>query len=138
MIRKSGLIVAIYLMLTFSSGVAVGALGFWLYSTRTVNADTRRVPPEEYRRRALQEYQTRLKLSPEQVEKLTAILDATRELFNQLADKHRPEYQAVQQHQADQIRAILNEEQRVEYEKIRAEREKHRKGRSGMRKPGPF
>ena len=125
--KKSSLIVAVYLMLTFTSGAAVGGFGFWLYSTRSVSAN-RRPSPEEYRQRYIAEYRTRLNLSEEQVQKLTAILDATRVLFRQVADKHRPEYEAIQQHQVEQVRAILNDAQKAEYEKIRAEREKKRRG----------
>jgi hypothetical protein len=132
--KKSGLIVAAYLMLTFASGVAVGGFGFWLYSSRPVNAGERRPSPEEYRAKYIEEYRTRLKLSEDQVQRLTAILDATRVLFRQIYDKNRPEYEAVHQHQVEQIRAMLTEDQRVEYEKIRAEREKKRKGGKG---PGP-
>ena len=131
--NKSGLIVAAYLMLTFASGVAVGGFGFWLYSTRPVIAEER-PSPEEYRAKYIEEYRTRLKLSEDQVQKLTGILDATRVLFRQIYDKNRPEYEAVHQHQVEQIRAMLTDEQRLEYEKIRAEREKRRKGGKG---PGP-
>jgi hypothetical protein len=127
--KKSGLIVAVYLLLTFASGVAVGGLGFWLYSTRGVSANSLRAEPEEWRRRALTEYEARLKLSPDQLQKLDAILDNTRELFQQLNEKHRPEYQAVQQHQNEQIRAILSPDQRAEYEKLREERDRERKKR---------
>jgi hypothetical protein len=133
--KKSGLLVALYLLLTFASGVSAGVLGFWLYSTRSVSAD-RRPSPEEYRKRALEEYQTRLNLTPEQYQRLVIILDNSREVFRQLQDKHRPEYQAVQQHQVDQIRALLNDTQRTEYEKIREERERARKQKQG-RNPGP-
>jgi hypothetical protein len=124
--------VAAYLLLTFASGAAVGGFGFWLYSTRSVDAGgPRRPSPEEYRARYLEEYRSRLQLSDEQVQKLAAILDATRVLFQQVSAKHRPEYEAIHQHQVEQVRAILNEQQRVEYEKVRAEREKKRKGGFG-------
>jgi Spy/CpxP family protein refolding chaperone len=133
--KKSGLIVAAYLTLTFLSGAAVGGFGFWLYSTRSVSAVSRRPTPEEFRQRYLSEMRTRLNLSDDQVQKLTTILDSTRELFRQISDKHRPEYEAIQQHQREQVRAILNQEQRDEYEKVRAEREKKRK--TGGFGPGP-
>jgi hypothetical protein len=129
--KKSGLVVAVYLLLTFASGAAVGAFGFWLYSTRSVSAGPRRPSPEEYRARYLEEYRTRLQLSDEQVQKLGAILDATRVLFQQISAKHRPEYDAIHQHQVEQVRAILTDQQRREYEKVRAEREKKRKGGFG-------
>jgi hypothetical protein len=126
-IKKSGFIVAVYLLLTFLSGVALGSLGFWLYSTRTVTAVNRRPTPEEFRRQYLNEMKTRLALNEEQTQKLVIILDNTRELFRQLRAKHQPELQAVQQNQVDQIRAILDEHQRTEYEKMRQERNNRRR-----------
>jgi len=126
--KKSGFIVALYLLLTFFSGVAVGGFGFWLYTTRSVNAESGgRLSPEEYRKRYVQEMESRLKLTPDQLQKLSVILDSTRALFKEVADKHRPEFDAIQQHQTHQIRAILNPEQQVEYEKLRAEREARKK-----------
>jgi len=125
--KRSSLIVALYLLLTFSSGVAVGGFGFWLYVSRSVSAESRRLSPEEYRKRYVLEMETRLKLTPDQIQKLSAILDSTRALYKEVADKHRPEFDAIQQHQTRQIRAILNPEQQAEYEKLRAERDARRK-----------
>jgi hypothetical protein len=125
--KKSGFIVALYLLLTFSSGVAIGGFGFWLYTSRSVSAGSGRLSPEEYRKRYVQEMETRLKLTPDQLQKLSLILDSTRALFKEVAEKHRPEFDAIQQHQTRQIRAILNPDQQAEYEKLRAEREARKK-----------
>ncbi|MBM3811460.1 MAG: hypothetical protein FJW20_07465 [Acidimicrobiia bacterium] len=125
--KRSGLIVAAYLFLTFGSGAAVGALGFWLYTTRSVSASTQRFSPEEYRQRYLQEMETRLNLSPDQLQKLNTILDATRALYREVADKHKPEFEAIQQHQIAQVRAILKPEQQAAYKEFLAEREKKKK-----------
>lgn len=117
---------ALYLLLTFASGAGVGSLGFWLYSSKTVNAASAR-SAEQYRQKYLQEMESRLQLSPEQKQRLVAILDQTRTLYREVYDKHRPEFEAVQQHQTAQIRALLDPSQQEEYEKIRREREERRK-----------
>ncbi len=128
--KRSGLIVALYLLLTFASGMAVGGLGFWMYTTRSVSANNGRTSPEEYRRKYMAEMESRLKLRPEQVTKLSTILDASRALFKEVADKHKPEFDAIQQHQTAQVNGILDDTQRAEYKKIQEEREERRKNHS--------
>lgn len=123
---KASRSVALYLFLTFASGTAVGAFGFWLYNTQSVSAKRSGSRSEMYRKQYLSEMNTRLKLSPEQTQKLVSILDATKQLYRELNDKHKPEYQAIQEHQTQQVEAILDPAQRVEYEKIRKERETRR------------
>ncbi|MBK5291827.1 MAG: hypothetical protein JJE04_09155 [Acidobacteriia bacterium] len=126
-IKRSGFVVVLYLLLTFASGVAVGGLGFWMYTTRSVSANNGRTSPDEYRRKYMAEMESRLKLSPEQITKLSTILDASRALFREVADKHKPEFDAIQHHQTAQVNGILNETQRAEYTKIQQEREQRRK-----------
>jgi hypothetical protein len=123
---------ALYLSLTFLSGAAVGWLGYWFYSAKTVTASSTRAS-DHYRKRYLDEMESRLKLTAEQKERLVTILDQTRILYREVYEKHRPELEAIQQHQTSQIRAILSPEQQQEYEKIRAEREARRK-----KGPPPF
>lgn len=117
---------ALYLLLTFASGVGVGSLGYWLYSSKSVSAASAR-SSEQYRQKYVAEMETRLKLSKEQKDRLVTILDQTRILYREVYEKHRPEFQAVQQHQTGQIRAILDPSQQEEFDKIRQEREERRK-----------
>ena len=123
--RRVNLAAAAYVLLTFGSGLAVGALGHWLYTSKVVRADTNR--SEEYRKRYLDEMQKRLSLSPQQTESLIGILDSTRSLYRELHEKHRPEYQAIQQLQVAQIRRILDPKQIAAYELYLEEREKRRR-----------
>ncbi len=126
---RSRISIVLYLALVFLSGVVVGAVGHRLYTMQTVSAAKARHPsPEEYRRRYLQEMQTRLKLTEEQVRKIDAVLDETR-------DRFRAEVRAMQEDQARRVRAILNPEQQEEYEKMRRERDERRK-RSQKSHPG--
>jgi hypothetical protein len=120
--RRTTLAAAGALIITFGSGVAVGALGHWLYKTRSVIATVSK--SEQYRERYLAEMKSRLDLTPDQVEKLVGILDSTRSLYREVYDKYRPEYQAVHQLQVAQVRRILTSEQQKKYEELLIEREK--------------
>lgn len=66
-----------YIGLVFASGAVLGALGHRLYTVSTVSAKATR-NPEEFRKRVISEYQTRLKLSDAQVSQLSSIMDETR------------------------------------------------------------
>ena len=123
---RSKLSVALYLLLVFLSGVVVGVLGH-SYFAKESTAPPRRPSPEEFRRRYMEEMRQRLKLSDEQARQIESILDDTRERW-------RAQMHAIQEEQTSRIRALLNEEQRAEYEKMRREREEHRK--RGHQPPG--
>ena len=122
---RSNISIASYLLLVFGSGIAVGGFGYRLYSaTPAVSAKAApKVSPEEVRRQHLNEMQTRLNLTPTQVQQVNAIWDETRSLFHNARAKHNQEIGALRERQADKVRAILTDAQRPEYEKLRAERE---------------
>ena len=130
--KRSGMAAVFYLLLTFAAGAAVGGFGHRLYLTHGVRADAPVNRSEEFRRMYLQEMETRLKLSDEQKEKLVTVLDATRNLYRELAEKHRPLYQAIQNSQVEQIDSFLTADQRTEYAKLRKEQEARRKARKGF------
>lgn len=134
--KPSRLTVALYAVLTFASGTVVGLFGHRLYVTadaRTKQPGSR--SPEEYRRRYVEEMRARLKLSDQQVTDLNVVLDSTRDRFRQLREKERPEVKAIQDDQVARIRALLNAEQSVEYEKMREERDRRmREHKDGSRK----
>lgn len=119
--KRPTLSIVFYLCLVFLSGVLVGGFGFGLYTHHTVEA---RMSPEAMRRQYLEDMRTRLKLRPDQVGKLTSILEGTRARFHDLREKYRPDVKALQDQQATSIRAILDRAQRTEYEKLREERER--------------
>ena len=126
---KTGSIkVAIYLLLVFTSGIAVGAFSLHLYSARSVSArGSRPRGPEEFRKRYLGEMQARLKLDAGQTAKLNSILDQTRSRFDEIRERSKPEMDAIHKDQTDQINGILNETQRADYENLRKERDANRK-----------
>lgn len=126
--KRSQLAVAVYAVLTFVSGILVGGVGYRLYSSTAVGTRPGSHSPEEYRRKYVEEMRSRLKLSDRQAADLNVILDATRDRWRQLRERERPEVKAIQDEQVQRIRAILDENQRAEYEKMREEREKRMRG----------
>lgn len=119
--KPSKLSVALSLFLVFLSGVVVGGLAHRFYALRAVEAAKAR-PSQEWRTHYIEEMRSRLNLSDSQVQKLNQILDNTRSRYREVREK-------IQQEQAGQIRATLSDAQRVEYEKLRQEREKRRAAR---------
>jgi hypothetical protein len=115
--------IALYLLLIFSSGVIVGAFGMRLYSP--LSAKT--AAPEDWRKQYMNEMQSRLKLSPEQATQLNVILDETKARAHLAHEAHDGAMSRIRDEQSVKVRNILNEDQRPEYDKIRAEREQRAK-----------
>ena len=128
--RRSTLTTSIYLVLLFLGGVAVGVFGHRLYTLNSVNANVDPRNPKEFRRRYVAEMRSRLKLTDDQVSRLGPILDETRQRHQELMDKHRPEFKAMQDQQVQKIRGILTDSQQTEYTKMLDEREKRRQRES--------
>jgi len=125
--------VALYLVLVFVSGVAVGAFSLHLYNANSVSARTsRQRGPEQYRELYIKEMKSRLGLNEEQTGKLGNILDQTRNKYDELRERSKPERDAIQKEQIDHINGMLNEGQRGEYEKLRKEREANRQKNRSM------
>ncbi len=118
----------LYLILVFAGGAGVGVFGDRLYTTEKVSADTRSGPrsPDEYRKRYIEELKRRLNLTPDQLVKLNAVLEATQQRMHALHERDRPEMSAIHQEQVDKVHAILDDRQDAEYDKMRQEREKKR------------
>ncbi|MBI3472405.1 MAG: hypothetical protein HY013_13715 [Candidatus Solibacter usitatus] len=124
---RSRLSSAFYVFLVFLSGGVVGAFSHRLYIMNSVKAESGPPSPAEWRKRYLEEMSARVSLTAEQLTKLNAILDETRERHRELQARHRPEYRAIQDEQVNQIRGLLTESQRPLYEKLREEREQRRR-----------
>ncbi|MBI1788047.1 MAG: hypothetical protein HYR60_10930 [Acidobacteria bacterium] len=124
---RSRLSSAFYVFLVFLSGGVVGAFSHRLYVMNSVKAESGPPSPVEWRKRYVDEMSTRLSLTGDQLTKLNAILDETRERHKELQTRHRPEYRAIQDEQVNQIRGLLTESQRPLYEKLREEREQRRR-----------
>src|ERR1051326_4330218 len=138
--KLSKLSILMYLGLVFASGIVLGVFGDRLYTAVPVggNSEVKRAKPnpEEFRKKMVAEYQTRLNLTEEQILHLNIILDETRSRFQEQHQKMDPELLKIRHEQQDKIRAMLKPEQRAEYEKMLADREKRQKENHGRRE-GP-
>lgn len=128
--KRVSLIAVISLTLVFLSGAAVGGFAYHLYRAKSVNAVTPKTP-DEYRRGYMHEMTTRLHLSADQIAKLNVILDDTRARFRDFRERTRPEIKQIHAEQVEKTKNILSNEQRVEYEKMRQEREARRAKEQG-------
>ncbi len=133
--KLSRFTVTLYVLLVFVSGIALGAFGHRLYTVSSVSANPHPGPPEEWRKRYMNEMQTRLTLKPDQIKTLESILDETRVRFHEVRERTRPEFDAIRREQVEKIKAMLSDPQRSEYDKMRAEREA--KEKAAGRLPGP-
>lgn len=125
--KRSSLLIAFYLFLIFAAGIVVGGFSFRLYSGSPVAAKSgtpRRLTPDEWRRQYLSEMQTRLKLSPDQLQQLNSIMDETRTRVHDAHQRADHEMKTIRQQQTDKVRTMLTDAQRAEYEKIRQEHER--------------
>ena len=129
--KFSRLNIALYICLIFASGVVVGVFANRLYRVSTVQAD-----PREWRQEYVSEMTTRLNLRPEQITSLNNILDETRSRFHEVHEKMRPEMDMIREEQTAKIRNMLNDAQKMEYEKMRMQREERLKKQHPPRRGG--
>lgn len=125
--------IALYVGLVFVSGALLGAFSHRLYTVSGVSANAPR-NPEEFRKRYMEEMKSRLKLSADQVTKLSVILDETRARVRSTRESIEPEIRQIRDEQQEKVHQILSADQRPEYDKMRQEREAEIK-RNGGRPP---
>jgi Spy/CpxP family protein refolding chaperone len=133
--RRSNITIIFYLFLVFASGLAVGAFGYRLASVTPVSAKASVKPasPDEWRTQYLSEMQARLKLTPDQVQKLNGILDDTRTKVRESRTSHDRMMKAIKEEHVNNVREMLTAAQRPEYEKLHAERELRAKSATNNR-----
>ncbi len=114
--------IAGYLALVFGSGAVVGALSHRMYTVSSVIA---KAPPsqDEWRTKYMAEMRSRLKLRDDQVLRLTILLDETRSRMREVHERHKPEIDQIKHEQTLRVASMLDEGQKVEFEKLRKERE---------------
>jgi Spy/CpxP family protein refolding chaperone len=130
--------IALYVGLVFVSGGVLGVFADRLYTVTTVTkAKNSRLSPEEFRHGYIAFMQKRLNLTEPQVTKVGLIFDETRARMNEIHERAVPEQQEIQKAQTEKIRELLTPAQQAEFEIMRKEREKMKKGgqRGG---PGGF
>ena len=131
--KLSRLAVSAYVGFVFLSGILIGGAGYCLYEAHGVSANAR--TREEIRHAYLDEMHSRLKLNQVQVKQLTIIVDDIANRFDQLRnkvheqvwDEMRRDRQRIHAGQVEEINAILNPDQKAEYQKMREERQRRRK-----------
>jgi len=118
--RRSNTATLIYLLVVFASGAVVGGFANRLYLAKTVTANVRPGPDRaQIRKQYVTDMQTRLHLTEAQVAELKQIMDVTGQKMHEM-------HKAIENEHIQRVEAILDENQKAEYAKMRAERDKHR------------
>jgi uncharacterized membrane protein len=125
---KRSFAIPLYVLMVFLSGALVGAVGYRLYSAKTVSATVAPKPkPEEWRKHVVEDMRTRLKLTDEQVSKLQAAFDATKQSFAEYDQRSKAERKSIIEAQHQTIRSFLSDEQRAGYDRFLQERQQKRR-----------
>ena len=122
---RSRISIAIYLFLVFGSGILVGTVSHRLYATNTASANN--TPPgsmSEFRKRYLDGMRTKVGVNEQQIIAITRTLDETKQKFDALAAQEQPLHDKIQQDHIEQVKALLNDQQKTAYDNWRAERER--------------
>lgn len=106
--------------LLFVCGAGIGALADHLYEGRSVSAKN----AEDFRQHYINEMQSRLKLTPDQMNQLEAILDDTKARVKAVRDSYHPAMMKIKQEQISRVKSILTPEQIPAYEQLVADRER--------------
>jgi hypothetical protein len=148
--NKSKLSAILSLVFVFASGVVLGGFAYRLYfappivtpSTAPLTAAQKK---EDFKRQYVESLTKEAKLDGDQVKKLNEILARTDEEWQKVSEAHKPErdalnaqrdafrakihpeFEAVHNHQVEMITAMLRDDQKLLYDKFRAERERQRK-----------
>jgi hypothetical protein len=123
--KRSTLSIAISMLAVFLSGIAVGGVGYRLYTVKSVaaGAPAPARSPEDFRKKYISELDARLKLQGDQTQKINTILDQTRTQFRAEKERSKAELKRIHDSQVEQVRSILTDSQKPEYEKFHQERE---------------
>src|SRR6266566_8224753 len=132
--KRATLSTALYVTLVFLSGAVVGGFAHRLYMVNTVFSVPTSPKPEEVRHKIVEDMRARLSLTNQQVTQLSAIMDSSKARFHEVRAKWdkeakiraKPELKAIQEDQVQKVKEILTEQQRPEYDRYRADREKQR------------
>ena len=92
--------------------------GFFVADSRTKNRQDFSERPRVSMRDIMQRMESRLELSDEQKEKVSAILQARREKMHALMNEVRPQIKSAEKAMREKIEALLTEEQRVKFDEV--------------------
>ncbi len=117
------------LVLVFASGIAVGGVGYHLYTAKSVAANAGQ-SPDKFRSDFITDMKVKLSLSEEQITKVNVVLDQTRLQYKELRDRMKPDMNRIKSEQVEKINALLNPLQQKQYEALRVERDTKSKQKS--------
>lgn len=102
-------------LVLFFAGVGTG---FFAADSRTKDRQDFSGRPHVSMRDIVQRMESRLELSAEQKEKVSAILQARREQMHALMNEVRPQIKAAEKAMREKIEALLSEEQRAKFDEV--------------------
>jgi uncharacterized protein YnzC (UPF0291/DUF896 family) len=125
MSARSRLTIALYLVLVFASGILVGVESHRLYAT-TATARAKNPPQNmsEFRRRYLDGMRTQVGVDQTQLAEINNILEDTKKKVDELSAAEKPLHDKIQQEHIEQIKQLLNPQQRIAYDDWRAARQR--------------
>ena len=122
---RSRISIALYLFLVFGSGILVGLVSYRLYATNTASANAAAsASMTEFRKRYLDGMRIKVGVNEQQIIAITRTLDETKHKFDALAAQEQPLHDKIQQDHIDEVKALLNDQQKIAYDNWRAERER--------------
>lgn len=120
------------IVLIFALGLLTGALGSGLYFKYRIE-QFRDAGPETRRGMLMDRLTRRLDLTPDQQQQVAAIFDEMRDELSALREKHRPDLQRIKEEGHARIRAILNDDQKRQFDEMIEHLQQRRHGH-----PSPF
>jgi uncharacterized protein YnzC (UPF0291/DUF896 family) len=114
--------IALYLILVFCSGVLVGIASNRLYSATTASAKNTKQSVAEFQKMYLAAMRDQVKATPEQITEISKILDDTKKKEDEFVAQEKPTQNKIQQDHIDQIKQLLDPQQRIAYDNWRAAR----------------
>jgi uncharacterized protein YnzC (UPF0291/DUF896 family) len=125
MLSRSRITIALYLVLVFASGILVGVESHRLYATTsTARANNSPQNMSEFRRRYLDGMKTQVGVDDTQLAQINNILEDTKKKVNELAALEKPLHDRIQQEHIDQIKDLLDPQQKIAYDNWRAARQR--------------
>jgi Spy/CpxP family protein refolding chaperone len=129
---RTKLSAAAYLILVFASGILVGIVSHRLYMTTTASANVPVAPKsmQEFKKRYFADMRQKVHATDAQIAQVNRILDDTKHKFDELHAQEKPLRDKIQQDQLSQIRALLVDHQRAEFDRWHDERMKTQRSRN--------
>jgi hypothetical protein len=106
----------------FFAGMVSGALGLYLYDTRIAESAIAANDGQQTAKRAYSSMREYLGLSEQQRTQVDTIMKEMGAESRKLFDPIRPQVEALREQSRNQIRAVLDDEQKIKYDKWRADR----------------